>query len=471
MLRTIATNEFRLLLRRRGYGLLLTLFTALVVTAGSLNAVRQQRDRDQQHAYQQLVRAQWENQPDRHPHRVAHYGTFAFKPPGPLAAFDPGVESYAGRVQYLEAHRQNAANFAEAGALSSVFRFGELSLAFVLQLVLPLVVIVLGHRALAEERDTGRLRLLLSQGARPSALALGKLLGLAAAVAPFVLLGVVATVAVVLVGPSTHDTDATPRLAAIAGATLLQLTAWLGLTVWVSGLVAQPARALALLIALWLAGNLVLPRVAGVLAAACYPLPDKSTFTATVERDTRALGDPHDPNDPHFADFKVRTLTHYGVTKVEDLPVNWGAVVMAYGEQLGAQTFARHFEDLGKRMLAQERLVETAALLSPSLAFRHLSTAAAGTDLRAQLVFQREAESFRYQFVQQLNQLHRDLVPFNGDRDTRLSADHWKAFADFRPTSPTFAESFADTVPLWLALLAWALLPIALLTRVRLPAV
>lgn len=469
MIRPIAANEFRLLLRRRGYGLLLALFAALVVAAGALNAVRQHRDRAQQLAYQQLVRAQWESQPDRHPHRVAHYGTFAFKPPGALAAFDPGVESYAGRVQYLEAHRQNAANFAEAGALSSVFRFGELSLAFVLQLVLPLIVIVLGHRALAEERDTGRLRLLLGQGARPRALAFGKLLGLAAALAPFALIAAFGTVAVVALDPASSVASTLPRIAAIGAATLLQLLAWLGLTVWISGRVAQPARALAVLVALWLGGNLVLPRVAGVVAAARHPLPDKSSFTAAVERDARALGDPHDPNDPHFAAFKAETLARYGVARVEDLPVNWGAVVMAHGESLGAQTFARHFDALGRRMLAQVRDVEIAALLAPSLAFRQLSTAAAGTDLRAQLVFQREAEAFRYDFVQQLNGLHRDLVPLQGDRDTRLSAEHWKKFADFRPSTPTLAESFAGTAPLWLALVAWAVAPLLLLARLRLP--
>ena len=469
MLRPIAANEFRLLRRRRGYGLLLALFAALVVAAGALNAVRQHRDRAQQLAYQQLVRAQWESQPDRHPHRVAHYGTFAFKTPGALAAFDPGVESYAGRVQYLEAHRQNAANFAEAGALSSVFRFGELSLAFVLQLVLPLVVIVLGHRALAEERDTGRLRLLLGQGARARSLVFGKLLGLAAAIVPFAVLAALGTVAVVALDPAGSAAATLPRLAAIGAATLLQLLAWLGLTVWVSGRVAQPARALAVLVALWLGGNLVLPRVAGIVAAARHPLPDKSSFTASVERDARALGDSHNPQDPLFAVLKAETLARYGVARVEDLPVNWGAIVMARGEALGARTFARHFDALGQRMLAQARVVEAAAWFAPSLAFRQLSTAAAGTDLRAQLVFQREAEAFRYEFVQQLNGLHRDLVPFQGDRDTRLSTEHWRKFADFRPSSPTLAESFAGTAPLWLALLFWALLPLALLARLRLP--
>jgi len=469
MLRLIATHEFRLLRRRRSTWLLAGLFVALVVAAAGLNAARQERERAQQQTYQALVRAQWEGQPDRHPHRVAHYGTFAFKAPGPLAAIDPGVDSYAGRVQYLEAHRQNAANFAEAGALSSVFRFGELSLAFVLQLILPLVVIVLGHRTFAEERESGRLRVLLGQGAAPRTLAYGKALGLAAATLPFLAVALAAA-AVVLQFDGGAAADRLARFGLLAGGALLHLVAWVGLTVAVSARVSQPARALAVLVACWLGGNLVLPRAAAALGAAVHPLPDKSSFAAAVERETRALGDSHNPNDPLFAALKAETLARYGATKVEELPVNWGAIVMARGEELSAQTFARHFDALGRRMAAQARVVEGAAVFAPSLAFRQLSTAAAGTDLRAQLVFQREAEAYRFAFVQRLNALHRDHVPYRGDRDTRLAASTWREFEDFRPSTPTLAESFLPLWPLWFALLAWAVVPFAFLHRLRLSA-
>jgi len=212
-LAAVARAELRLHLRRRGYWLLFGLFAALVLCAAALNGVRQQRERARQTDLQALVRAQWEGQPERHPHRVAHYGTFAFKPPGPLAAFDPGVDSYAGRSLYLEAHRQNAANFAEAGELSSAFRLGELSLAFVLQLVLPLVVIALGHRAVAADAESGRLRLLLAQGLAPRPLLFGKLAGLAAALVPFFAVAAVASLVALVADPAFRaDLSGLPEL-------------------------------------------------------------------------------------------------------------------------------------------------------------------------------------------------------------------------------------------------------------------
>ena len=463
---SIARAELRLHLRRRGFWLLLGLFAALVVAAGSLNRVRQVRERMEQETFQQLVRAQWEGQPDRHPHRVAHYGTFAFKPPGPLAAFDPGVESFAGRVQYLEAHRQNAANFPAAGELSSAFRLGELSLAFVLQTVLPLIVIVLGCRTFVDEIESGRFRLFAGQGVSARTLAFGKLLGLVAATVPFLVFGLGAALLAAGTDPAFHrDPTALARTVVIAAGLALHTSAWLGLTVWISARSRTAARACATLVSLWLLGSVLVPRLAAVVAEARHPVPDKSSFTAAVVAATKQHGDTHDPNDPHFARFRAETLARYGVTRIEDLPVNYAAIVMARGEELSAETFAEHFAALGATMEAQAALLDRAALVAPFLAMRALSSAAAGTDLRAQLQFQREAETYRYDFVQRLNELHRDEIRQANDKDQKLAAERWKEFPDFRAQPLPLRAALAGTGLAWLALLLWAALPLAALAR------
>ncbi len=463
---TIARAEWRMHVRRRGFWLLLALFAVLVVTAAGLNRTRQVRERTQQQGYQQLVRAQWEGQPDRHPHRVAHYGSFAFKPPGPLAAYDPGVESFSGRVQYLEAHRQNAANFPAASELSSAFRLGELSLAFVLQTVLPLIVIILGCRTFVDERESGRFRLLAAQGIAPRTLALGKLVGLAAATTPFLTLGLGAALAVTWTDPAFRsDSEAATRVGVIAAALALHTLAWLGLTIWISARLRTAATACAALVSLWLLGSVLVPRLAAVVAEARHPLPDKSSFAAAVTAETKKQGDSHNPNDPSFARFRTETLARYGVQRVEDLPVNYAALVMAYGEGLSADAFARHFAALGATMEAQTTVLNRAALAAPFLAFRALSGAAAGTDLRAQLQFQREAEAYRFFFVQKLNELHRDEIRMENDRGQKIPAARWKTFADFRADPLPVRESLAGHSVTWFALALWAGLPLAALAR------
>ena len=449
---TIARAEFALLARRRSYGVLLALFALLLALAAVLGAARQNRERAQQAEYQALVRAQWTGQPDRHPHRVAHYGTFAFKPVGPLAAYDPGIESFAGRIQYLEAHRQNAANFAEAGALSAAFRLGELSPAFIVQLLLPLLVIVLGHRLVAEDRESGRLRLLLAQGVSPRTLLIGKTLGLLAAAAPFLTLAALATLPVL-------SAATLPRLALIALAAALHTAGWIALTLWLSTRLPTAPRALGVLVACWIAQGIVIPRAAAAFASAAYPLPSSTAFNARLAADTRELGDSHNPNDPTFNQLRTDTLARYGVTRVEDLPVNF--------EELSAAVFARHYDALAGLMQRQDSLVHSAALLAPGLGLRAISAAAAGTDLGAQLKFHRDAEAHRYAFVQKLNQLHRDEIRFSGDRDQRLGAATWSAFPDFHAQAPALGDALRDSGLAWLALLLWAAAPLTGLLRTR----
>lgn len=465
---TIARAEWQLIVRRRSYFALLALFAALLAIAAGLSAQRQGRERTQQAGYQALVRAQWEGQPDRHPHRVAHYGTFAFKPPGPLAVIDPGVDSYGGRVLYLEAHRQNAANFAEAGELSSAFRLGELSPAFLLHLVLPLIVVVLGHRLFVDEAESGRLRLHLAQGISARTLGFGKLAGLALAVLPFLALGALACGATLVRDDAFLSApDGLARSLTIAGALGLHLAAWLGLTLWISSRAGSAAAACATLVTLWILTAIVAPRAAAVAAGAAHPLPDKSSFTAAIAEDVRRHGDSHNPDDPHFARLRQETLARHGVARVEDLPVNYGAVVMARGEEISAEIFARHFARLADTMEAQGSVIGRVALLAPPLAVRTLSAAAAGTDLRAQLQFQREAEAYRYRFVQELNGLHRDRIRYANDRDQKLGAAHWKQLADFRAAPPTLRESLTGTASAWVALLLWAVLPLVALARTK----
>ena len=466
LLVTIATAECRLLLRRRSTWLLFAFFATLVITAGGLSRVRQVREQAQQAGYQRLVREQWESQPDRHPHRVSHYGTVAFKPRGPLAAFDPGVESYAGRVKYLEAHRQNAANFPEAAALSSASRLGELSPAFVWQWVLPLVIIALGYRLQAGEAESGRLRLLLAQGVPPRTLVLGKLAGLAAALLPFLAVGLVAG-ALVLGSADASDGQLGARLAVLAGALALHTTGWITFTLWVSTRARTEGQAFAILLSAWLAFCVVIPRAAAAAAAARYPLPGKTEFNAAIAAEIHRLGDTHKSDDPLFAALKADTLAKYGASELKDLPVNYGAMVMARGEELSAAAFSRHFAALEIKFAAQNAFVQRAVWLDPVLALRALSTAASGTDFRAQGKFQRDAEAFRYEFVQHLNALHRDKIKSTGDGDQRLTAAHWREFADFRATPLPLGEALGGTAACWAALAVWTLIPLLALTFIR----
>lgn len=433
----IAREEWRALLRNRAGVIATALLVALVLVASLVSLERRARMEADRTRYQASADAEFDRQPDRHPHRMVHYGQFVFRPIAPLAFFDAGVDSYTGNTLFLEGHRQNSANFAEARQSSLLLRFGQLTPAFVLQTLAPLLLIFLAFTSVARERERGTLRLLLAQGIGGRTLLAGKLLGHAA-----VALAVGAPAFAVLIGFALTGSAGwgTTLLLVLGYAGWLLL--WALLAVVVSALVSRSRDALAVLIGLWMVGVILLPRALPEVAAGRATLPTRIETEVALHRDLAEIGDSHDPDDPYFAEFKARTLARYGVPRVEDLPVQYAGLVGMEGERLSTALYARAAADTAAREATQNRFVHAFAAVSPLIAIRQLSMALTASDLAAHLDFLEQAEGFRYRFVQTLNRMQAELIPHIGGEDPRVSAENWKRVPRFayRPYEPLTAE-------------------------------
>lgn len=467
----IARDELRLMTRNRVAAVALILLVVLTLVA-SLTAWGHQRAIADTRARQQSeAAAAFNAQPDRHPHRMVHYGQFIYRPLGPLAAFDPGVDAFTGNSMFLEGHRQNTANFGDVQQSSMLVRFGQLTPAFVLQSVAPLLLIFLGFGVIARERERGTLRPLLVGGASRGSFVGGKLAALGAVAA---IAGVPAVIALILIAgqPGAH---ALPMLV-IAGGYFAYLALWAVLVVLVSAAVKRSRDALLVLLALWSVTVVLVPRVAPDLAGAAVPLANRIDTDIAIARDLRRAGDSHNPDDPTFAAFKRRTLARYGVERVEDLPVNYKGLLAVEGERITSGLFDRY---AAAGFAAQERqgaLVAVAGLLSPAVALRDLSMAAAGTDNAGHRRFLEQAERYRYTLVQRLNRLQADSVRYaddtakdaGADRRKRIDAGHWQAIPPFTFEAPTGATLAAAALPGLAMVAAWlmaALGGLALVTR------
>ena len=151
----IARDEMRLLWRSRVAVLGVALLVLLTLVAALTAYQRQHIIGIERAGYQAQANSAFDAQPNRHPHRMVHYGHFVFRPISPLAAFDPGIESFTGHTLFLEGHRQNTANFGDVRQSSMLVRFGQLTPAFVLQMLAPLLLIFLGYAMVARERERG----------------------------------------------------------------------------------------------------------------------------------------------------------------------------------------------------------------------------------------------------------------------------------------------------------------------------
>jgi ABC-2 type transport system permease protein len=466
--RAIAVAQLRLFGRSRLAVValvLLAMLSAIAAITGAAQASRMAADRA---TAQVAANTEFANQPDRHPHRMVHYGTYALRPLGPLAAFDPGVDAFAGSLIYLEGHRQNATTLGAARESSGLIRFGQLTPAFVLRVLVPLLLVFVGFAMIVAERQAGLFTLQLSHGANAGELIVGKALALA------VVAGVAALPALAALGWSAAQSPAEAGIAALMAVAALL---WLGL--WVLGITLVSARArsaqsaLMALVLAWAVLVVLVPRAAAGVAALAHPLPTKAETDLIIHQELRALGDSHNPNDPHFAEFKAGLLKRYGVSRVEDLPFNFRGALSAEGERLTSQLFARHAADTAAVQMQQHRLLALVGVISPAVGFTQASMAGAATDLASYIAFLDAAEAHRYRLIQSLNGLHtwqvrgaddaaRNKDPI-AERQSRVSARFWADQRPFHHAGPTMADRMAGMLPglaamlLWAGLLSWQL--------------
>lgn len=458
-LKLIAFHEWRNAFRTRTVYLSaivlgVTLLSALFISWQNAKTLNEDRRK-----YQEIVQTNWLEQPDRHPHRSAHYGYLAFRPKSPLSFFDSGVDSFTGTAVFLEAHKQNTANFSEARHSNGLLRFGELNLALILQILVPLLIFFLGFSAISGERESGILPLTLSQGVAWREVLLGKTAGILAVI--FALLAPLLLISLglwLVLNDFAISADSWLRLLFLVAGYAAYFVVCAGIAVVVSSLTKSSRNSLIALIVVWIAFWIVLPRATQNIGATIYPAASKSQFEKLLESDLAKEGDSHNPNDPKFAELKREVLAKYNVTDVKDLPFNYSGFVMNQAEEISSSIFRKHYGELLHNFRSQNRVAEIVSLLNPYLAIRHFSMATAGSDFTAFENFGWQAEEFRFTMIQKLNDLHANKIKAENDRTQKVGRDTWQEFPKFEYREPTVFESLGKQLLSVFSVAFWLLL-------------
>lgn len=427
MIGAIVRKETRALLRD---GRLWVLGAALLLLFAAMLVTAQQRHRQ---AAQERVevetasRAQWDHQGDKNPHRGAHFGLYAFKPASALAGVDPGIDAQAGQALWLEPHRRNMALFTPAADAAPALGLGDLTPAFVLLALVPLLIAVLGHGTVSQERELGTLRMLHACGLRARPMVIGKWLGLCAGVslvlAPALLLGAWLVV----------DRRGLPEAVALAVALVAYYAVWAALTVLVSIHARTSRSALLLVVALWVAAVFVVPRLGAALVERALPLPTGAAFWSAITHDIEE-GLPGDGNaTQRMKDFDARLLAGHGVTRLDDLPFGANASRRLFRDAYATKIYALHFDAFWAAQAKQQALLRGLTWPSPFAPMRAIGSALAGTDLAHRGHFEDAAEHYRQRFATLL--------------------DEW----DLRATSgvTSFESKYAGNA-VWQAMPAWS---------------
>lgn len=431
-----------------------TLLSALFISWQNAETLNEERRK-----YQEIVRTNWLEQPDRHPHRSAHYGYLAFRPKSQLSFFDSGVDSFAGTAVFLEAHKQNTTNFSEARHSNGLLRFGELNLALILQILVPLLIFFLGFSAISGERESGILRLMLSQGVSWREILIGKTVGILTVIfALLIPLLLISLGLLFVLNDFRISSDAWLRLLFLLIGYAIYFIVCATIAVAVSALTKNSRSSLITLIVIWIAFWIVVPRATQNIGASIYPTPSSSQFDKLLETDLAKEGDSHNPNDPKFAELKREVLEKYNVKDVKDLPFNYAGFVMSQAEEISSEIFRKHYGELLEKYKMQNRVAEITSLFNPYLAIRHFSMATAGSDFTAYENFQWQAEEFRFNMIQKLNDLHTNKIKAENDRGQKVSRQIWEEFPKFEYQEPTVFESLGKQILAVFSVAFWLLL-------------
>lgn len=457
MIARIARKEYLEMTRdgrfRAAFAVVMTLLLASLALGW-----KHYRDVDaQRREARQTTRRQWLEQGEKAPHGAAHYGVYAFKPRPPLALVDPGVDAFTGVAVWLEAHKRNDLRHRPARDATALARFGELSAAAVLQLLVPLLIIVLAFPAFAGERDQGTLRQIMSLGVSPRDLALGKALGVTLAMAvPLIPAALLGAVALGLASGPAEFLAETPRMVMMAVGYLLYFGVFLGLSLAVSALAGSSRTALLALLGFWIVNCLIVPRAAADLASRLHPAPSAFEFHQALDEELRLGINSHDPNNQGMRELRETILKRYGVDREEDLPVSFAGIALQEAEEYGNGVFDRFFADLWDVFARQDQAQRVAAVVSPYLAVRSLSMAAAGTNFARDRDFADAAERHRRDLIKIIND---DITQNAKGKDFGYiaGAELWEKVPEFRYEPPGFRRSLAEGRPDLIILSAWFL--------------
>jgi len=389
---SIWTAELRLLLRsgRNLLALILLLLLSSAAVWAGIAEIQNQRATIERVAAEQARDLAAVEKANAGPEGEAGYNAYyAFMltqdPPPPLSFAAIGqrdLQPYVLRVRALglQAQLYDSETYNPELALPGVFDW-----AFVLIYLMPLVIIALGHDLVTGERETGRLRLLLSL---PGGGLWRRRVGLRYA-AVLIALGLPLVVGgLLMAAPAT-------------GITIMLLTAalyaafWFGLNMLIGGRLRTSSTAAAVMIGCWIVLTLILPTLANAAIARGVPVAKGIDLTLAQREIVHSGWDI--PKEQTFERFLAGHPEWRGKEEFEGrFHWKWYYAMHQVGDEAVAEDVAAYRASLAKR----EEMTRALGFVLPGVGTMNVLHRLADTDIAGQLAYQDSIAAFHQRLRQ-----------------------------------------------------------------------
>ncbi len=448
----IIKNEWQYYSRTRWLlGISLSFVVVLLLSVLLGNYQSQIQNQHYQKA-QNHLRQQWESIKEMNPHGAAHYGTYVFKPANLLSSLDEGVNSITGNVLRVEGHVQNEIVHSEASQMQTISKFGKLKSSLLLQYLLPILLVFLAFSSISSEKQSGRLKLLLLQGANPRQIVFAKTLS--------VWCYGVGLLALTILAYATFnfqniDSEIIARTSLFFVTYALYYFIITGLTVFFSARWQNPTLALTSVLGIWIVWTIFLPNILMTSVEKWQPLPSRNEMQAAMKEDRSKGIDGHNPSEEREKELREKVLKEYGVDSLSQLPINFDGLVMQADEDYGNAVWDKHFGNLRNVFLAQKQSYQLGGIANPFVSLQNASMALTGSDNLHHQEFLVQVENYRRVFIKMLNDKHAYGGSKTGDWGWKADNDFYKSVPDFQYKATTLASVFSNYNLDFLLLALW----------------
>ena len=450
----IIKNEWSSFYRDRvllGIFISFIILLSITVSLGSIHVAHQ----NTHHASSsEHIRDKWENIQEMNPHSAAHYGTYVFKPTTLLSGLDDGVSNITGNVLKVEGHVQNEIVHSEASQSQVVSKFGKLKSALLLQYIAPIFLIFLAFHTINGEKLSGRLKLLIAQGASSNKIIFSKalsvwLIGLT------LLLVTVFMYLLLNLGAINYDTILRLSFFTISYSLYYFIIALL--TTFLSISFSNTSTALTSMLAVWVVWTIFLPNILMSTVESQHKLPSRDIFKSNMKEDRSKGIDGHSPSSDRLVALREKVLKDYGVDSLSQLSINFRGIVMQEDEEYGNKVWDKHFGNLRTVLKNQKKSYQLGGIINPFIALQNTSKGFAASDNLHHQDFLVQVENYRRVFVRTLNNKDAYGGSKTGERGWKADNAFFKSVPDFVFKPLEIMKVFKDYIFDLAILIIWVL--------------
>jgi len=378
-----------------------------------------------------------------------------YREPDPMQVFVSGVDYDVGRLSdistWTEVKLKNSSYSDDS--LFAIFRFVDFT--FIVQIVLSLFAILFTYDAINGERESGTLKLALSNAVPRARYVLAKFVGAWLGLTIPVLIPILLAILVVLLIGLPLDGDNWAKLATFLGVSILYFTFFIALGILVSALTRRSSVSFLILLVIWVSLVLIIPRAATMTAGQVVRVAGVAEIDAKKDRYSTdrwlayrsARMRQRDEREAQMANMTEAQRTVFReanqqkwMEEEDDLRQTTLEEMAEYGRKLD--------EDLNNQKAEMQAVAFSLSRFSPSSAYQIAAMNLAGTNIDVKTRYEQAMQAYRTAFTTFVNAKRQEERVQNRRRfgSEQTEPLDLTEMPRFQPPQYTYKEAIAPSV-------------------------